>query len=72
MNINVGDKVIAKGDKAGVIFAGKLYIVESVNHPSIKNSGLIKLKGVRDYWDKEGFVLLTKEIIDSILDNIQI
>ena len=56
--MQVGDKVIAKKDKCEVVFAGQLYTIESSHHPSLGDCGLIKLEGVRDYWDKADFVNL--------------
>lgn len=58
MIIEIGEEVIAKRDKCEVISAGMLYIVESNNHPALGNCGLIKLKGVRDYWNQDDFVPL--------------
>lgn len=52
----VGTKVIARVDKCGVIQAGTVYEVESCIHPTLGDCGLIKLVGVRDYWNSQDFI----------------
>jgi hypothetical protein len=67
--LSIGDKVIAITSKPGIITAGNLYIIESVDHPSLGKCGLVKLKDVRDYWSDSNFVKITKDLIDQINQN---
>ena len=54
--MDVGDKVIATKDKCEVIKAGSVYTIESIEHKTLGKCGLIKLEGVRDYWNGQDFI----------------
>lgn len=65
--IEVGDKVIAMVSKDDAITAGTLYKVESIEHPALGKCGLIKLCGVRDYWNIKNFVKIAKDMLSDPL-----
>lgn len=65
--VEIGDKVIAITNRDGAFKAGLIYEIEAVEHPSLGKCGLIKLRGVRDYWNEANFIKITKDMFTDPL-----
>lgn len=64
--IQINDKVLAIINRDDAIQAGTVYKVESIEHPSLGKCGLIKLYGVRDYWNINNFVKITNDMLSDL------